>query len=379
MRILLVVDCLGSGGAQRQIVNLALGLSGATHCVEMFTYYPEHRHFAAPLEKAGILIHSSVKRHRYAMSPAVHLRQLIRRSEYDAVIAFLPTPSFYTELARVGLAKTVLIVSERSSFRYDRLRPFHWFLQQAHRLADHITVNSHHQRHTMARMFPWMHSKLSTIYNGVDLETFYPNFPEVRRAKGDLDLLSIGTVTPGKNVVGLIHGLAIHRELYNEPCRVNWAGKVRENTYQEANELIHKLGLEGRWHWLGERKDVPDLLRSHDALIHPSFHEGLPNAICEALACGCPVLASDVCDHPILVKSSGAGFLFDPHNPEEIADAIHRFGILTSEARIRMGQNARQFAESRLSIEAYVKKYENLVMALREREGRKSSVRGGTD
>jgi len=48
----------------------------------------------------------------------------------------------------------------------------------------------------------------------------------------------------------------------------------------------------------------------HDAFVHPSFYEGMPNVVCEALAAGLPVLVSDVCDHPLLVEKGVQGFLF---------------------------------------------------------------------
>ena len=57
MHLLFVIDCLGSGGAQRQMVNLALGLIQRSHSVEFFVYYPHKDHFEGLLKAAGIQIH----------------------------------------------------------------------------------------------------------------------------------------------------------------------------------------------------------------------------------------------------------------------------------------------------------------------------------
>jgi len=178
-------------------------------------------------------------------------------------------------------------------------------------------------------------------------------------------------VVPKKNAVGLVRALARHRELYGDTCTVRWAGTVTSDMVSrqesaEADRLLSELGLRDRWEWLGERKDIPELLGSCDALIHPSFYEGLPNAICEALACGRPVLASAVCDHPRLVQEGVTGFLFDPGNADDIAQAIHKCHLRSVEERVRMGRKARQYAQSELSLDICGRRYEELLSRLAE-------------
>jgi glycosyltransferase involved in cell wall biosynthesis len=372
MRLLFVIDNLGSGGAQRQMANLALELSRRGHTVELFVYYPQYNHFAGPLHDAGIPIHSRPKRGRFSLAPMLEIRRLVKRCPYDAMLAFLPTPSFYAEMAHMRIRGMPLVVSERFMYTSESLPPATWVLQQAHRLADHVTVNSHHQRERMERMFPWMRGRLTTIYNGVDLTRFTPQW-DSNGYSGRLRLLVLSSVVPKKNAVGLVRALARYRELYGDTCMVRWAGAVTSDTvsrneFAEADGLLADLGLRDRWEWLGERKDIPELLSSHDALIHPSFYEGLPNAICEALACGKPVLASAVCDHPRLVQKEITGFLFDPGNADDIARAIHKCHLLSVEERVRMGRKGRQYAESELSLDNCGRRYEALLSRLTERD-----------
>jgi glycosyltransferase involved in cell wall biosynthesis len=100
-----------------------------------------------------------------------------------------------------------------------------------------------------------------------------------------------------------------------------------------------------------------DLYNAHDALIHPSMLEGLPNVICEAMACARPVLAGNVCDHAILVEDGTRGFLFDPYKPEDIAAKIHQFKLLTPSQRAGLGQHGLEYARRELSMDAYVEAY----------------------
>ncbi len=368
MRFLFVIDGFGGGGAQRQMVNLAIGLSNRDYEVEFWRYYPQHDHFALELQKAGLPIHGRPKKNRFSLGPLRDLRHRIVKGGYDAVLAFLSTPNLYAEIASIGIRGIPLIVSERSAHGSSSFSVKPWILQQLHHLADHITVNSHHRRESLEGLFPWMRGKVTTIYNGVNLNMFKP-MPIPKYHGPHIELLAVGSVRPVKNAIGLIRALARYRQLHGGTCTVRWAGKVSvdsasQQDFKAASELLSQTGLQDQWEWLGERKDISDLMVAHDGLIHLSFHEGLPNVVCEALACGRPVLASDVCDHHRLVQNGVTGFLFDPHSTNSIVHAIHKFNLLSVSERISMGQAARHFAETELSQEICTDRYEALFLQL---------------
>lgn len=373
MRLLLVIDNLGSGGAQRQMVNLAVGLNARGHRVDFFVYYPQYRHFASQLQDSGVKVHEFEKQGRYDWRPIFRLRHLIHSGEYDLALAFLATPTFYLELASLG-TKTPIVVSERSAYVAQELGTRRWFLQQLHRFSNHITVNSHHQFQNMVHMFPWMRPKLSVIYNGIDLKTFCPEclHKVVTRSNKIFQFLVIGSVGPNKNPFTLAQAfvnLMKSQPKLADQISISWAGKITDDPMSKheimrTNALLEDAGLQESWHWLGERSDVPELLRSADALIHPAFYEGLPNAICEALASGLPVLASNIGDHPRLIEEGKTGFLFSPQDAKSIAGAIHRFCSLSKTERVQMSQNARYFAETILSMERFVSAYEDIFFKL---------------
>ena len=366
MRLLFCIDHFGSGGAQRQLVTLAMGLHERGHEVEFFIYHPRFRYFAEAVESRGMTIHVFEKKNKFSPQVVFALGALIKRHRYHGVLAFLDTPSLYAELATIGRWQPPLVVSERNT--YTSLGTRVQLLQRFHRLATHITVNSHHQREKMVATFPWMAAKISTIYNGVDLEAFSPG-PAPGPKANPIRLLAVARTAVSKNAEGLIRALAVYREAYGPPPTVAWAGsqgntRADARTHGEAVALLEQLDLQDNWQWLGERRDIAELMRSHDALVHPSFFEGLPNAICEALACGRPVLASAVCDHPRLIQEGRTGFLFDPSRPEDIAAALHRFSVLDQDGYGAMAAQARRFAEAELSLARYVDAYETLFLRL---------------
>ena len=216
----------------------------------------------------------------------------------------------------------------------------------------------------MEHVFPWMRPKIGTIYNGVNLELFAPDQPLGNTAHPNT-LLALGTVVPKKNAEGLIRALHICRDNHGVQVSVAWAGKAAADGHFEAmDQLVKQLKLESQWEWLGERQNVPDLIREYEAIVHPSFFEGLPNAICEGLASGRPILASDVCDHARLVEDEVRGFLFQPVSPESIAEALLKWHALSSNRRQALGNASRSFAENSLSQSRFVDAYESLFSRL---------------
>lgn len=363
MRLLFVIDNLGSGGAQRQLVNLSMGLVSRGHHVEIFTYFPQYEYFISELSKE-IVIHKYSKKNRLDITPAIYLRKLIKYRSYDAILAYLSTPSFYTELSCLGRKHPPLIVSERSIIYKFRSDPIRAILQFGHVLADWVVFNSHHTYSEYLSKFPWMRSKTSVIYNGVDLTKFTMGKKNTQN-NPVLNLLAIGSVVPNKNPIGLARAIAYCRDQLGINCRLDWAGKIigestKYNEYIRVNEIINELNLENQWKWLGERKDIVDLLLNHDALIHPSFFEGLPNAICEAFACGCPVLSSNVGDNQYLIGDNVRGLLFDPNDIHNMAQTIYKFSKLSEDQRQKMRDESRRFAERELSLEKNIQQYEIL-------------------
>jgi glycosyltransferase involved in cell wall biosynthesis len=124
---------------------------------------------------------------------------------------------------------------------------------------------------------------------------------------------------------------------------------------------INRLGLSEQWQWLDQRTDVVALLHQHDVLVHPSYGEGLPNVVCEAMACGRPVIVSDTLDHPHLVKNGVNGFLFDWQDPADLAQKIKAFSDLSRDERHRMGEMGRDFAEKNLSLDRFISDFEQII------------------
>jgi glycosyltransferase involved in cell wall biosynthesis len=364
VRVLLVIDHFGSGGAQRQIVELACGLQRRGHRVEMFAYFPRRAFFRPQVDAQHILVHEYEKGSGFSLEVVRRLAALIRSRNIDVVVSYLSSPNIYAELAKLLAPRVKLVVSERTSYHDDKSRVSAFLRRAMHALADHVVANSESQCEWLKRKW-WLNHKVSCIYNGLYLGGAAAERPGPKTVSG-LRLVAVGRVGPEKNALNLIRGLvSFHRQQGYVP-QVTWigerdggsAGKIyceRVDELLEASPEVRK-----NWRWLGEEPNIPGLLEEYHALIHPSLYEGLPNVVCEALAAGMPVLVSNVCDHPYLVADGKRGFLFDPSEPDSIASAIKRLLDLTTDDWREFSRNARRYAEENLDVARMITAYEVL-------------------
>lgn len=375
MNLLCVIDNLGTGGAQRQILNLAIGLHRRGHDVSLYCYTPGAL-LAHYLEKEGLRVQVELKRSRFSLDVVGNLRRHIDRGRYDAVVSFLNTPNFYNVLAsRRSKTRPAVLVSERFCDVPGEPSRLELAVRQVYRWSDMVVVNSHHQRENFLRKYPWMAGRLRTIYNGYDLDEFRPR--PLEPGPGELRILAVASVSRYKNGLCLVQALDILKRDHGLRPRVSWAGQRtrtgdRGAYLKEMEDLIESAGLSGQWDWLDQRTDVADLFARHDVLVHASYGEGLPNVVCEAMACGRPVILSDVLDHPRLVADGVNGFLFDARDPRDLARRIRDFQALPPSERQRLGMNGRDFAEKNLTLGRYIGEYEDLLAGLIERRAARS-------
>jgi glycosyltransferase involved in cell wall biosynthesis len=365
LRILLAIDSLGSGGAQRQMVTLAKNLASRGHSVYLSIYYPDLNYFEKDISETGVTICRIPKGGRWSVRPAFGIRKVFKEFNCDIVLSFLTTPNIYAIFASRILNTNAVVVSERFMFRGGKIKFISWLAYRIYRYADAITVNSKHHLNEIQSRYPGLQETTRCIYNGVDLERFSMSATENRLSAKEVSLLAIASVSQHKNPLGLARALSICHQK-GVDAKVTWVGVNRTSAggstaFRETEDELKRAGLEKYWTWLGERDDIPFLLQNYDALVHPSYFEGLPNVICEALASGQIVLAGNVCDHAELLQNGRHGYLFDPHVPKDIARTIIEFSSTSNVERAAMRESAREYAESNLSIGSFVDSYEDLL------------------
>jgi D-inositol-3-phosphate glycosyltransferase len=212
--------------------------------------------------------------------------------------------------------------------------PQRWVDWLLRRLASHIVfVAANNQRRFDGVELP----ASSVIYNGVDLSVFYP---AGRKREGPVNIGFVSNLVDRKRPDWLVRAAGrLAREGLN--IKVLLAGNdfTGGAKAQELQELAKEEGITGRYHYIGPRSDVPDVLRSLDILVLPSERdkEAFPRIVVEAMASGLPVLATAVAGVPEAVVDGETGTLVDPDDFEGFVDALRTL-VRDDDLRRRYGE-----------------------------------------
>jgi len=302
-----------------------------------------------------------------AANPLVRIlrfRRRLRSSGADAIIAFLSTSAALAELASVPGKKWKLIVSERNNVFIEPSRKAMVHLR-LHRLADHVTTNAFATSDSILRVAPFLKDKISTIYNGLDTAKFSPSSSSGKRRRARIVVAS--SHQTHKNAKNLILALKVLRDKHRiELPEIVWYGSdvsyydgSSSEAYVEARTLIHSYDLQRDFQLNPPVSHMENIYREADALMLPSYREGMPNVVCEAMACGLPILMGRVSDYQVLTEGNGAAF--DPHSVESIAEALRLFLSLDSDELDRMRVRSREKALTLFSKERLADEYEKLI------------------
>ncbi len=136
-------------------------------------------------------------------------------------------------------------------------------------------------------------------------------------------LIYVGTLEPRKNTERIIESYAIARQRYGITAPLVLAGQ-KGWLYERTLVLPTELGIEGQVRLTGyvDPADLPALYSQCEAFVFPTLYEGFGLPPLEAMACGAPVVASNVSAMPEVIQE--AGLLVNPYDCDAIAAAIHR-------------------------------------------------------
>ncbi|WP_164084658.1 glycosyltransferase [Alteromonas flava] len=180
--------------------------------------------------------------------------------------------------------------------------------------------------------------KVSVNYNGVNRDVFYPlDEPPV---KGEsTKLIFIGSLIQTKGVFELIE--AFSKLIENENCQLSIIGKGPEDATLKAK--CQEYGIQSQVEFLGAMPldSVASELRQADFLVLPSYREGVPNVLLEALASGVPVIATTVGGIPEIVNAE-TGVLVEPQSTAELLKGL-RLALAKNWNKQKLAQHAQNF------------------------------------
>ncbi len=349
MRILHTESSSGMGGQEYRVLEEAQGMEKRGHTVVVAA--PHGSQLAALAEQRGLQVKTTTSGKRGWITLVPSYLRILKHYEIDVVNTHGSLDSWTASIAgRISSRRPIIVRTRHKSTPVSRT----WRHRLLYGKLPHVvTTTGEAVRQglmTRNRLSP---SRVISIPTGVDLERFHPQPPDASLRKS-LGLGSqgplIGAVTflrPEKGMAVLIEAVRWLKQRFSTvECVI-----IGDGGEQPALlDRIRELGLEHCVHLIGFRQDVPALLAILDVVVIPSFEEGIPQSLTQALAMERPVVASAVGGVPEVVQDGLSGLLVPPRNPEILAEKI---ACLLSDpiAATRMGKIGRQVIHERFSME----------------------------
>ena len=269
----------------------------------------------APLDKRNISAYKKLKR-------------LIKDEQYDLVHTHTPVASFCVRLACMRQS-AVKVFYTAHGFHFFKGAPmknwlFYYPIERfLSRYTDElITIN----KEDYARAKKSLKAKSASYVPGVGIEmsnvTKNTNDEKTKKselgiAEEDIVIVSVGELNGNKNHSTVIRAVA-EMKLSDATYVICGEGELKA----ELLGLIDEYGLKDKVKLLGRRTDVFAILKIADIFVHPSFREGLPVALMEAMAAGLPCVVSNTRGNIDLIEDGAGGYVREPDDINGFASAI---------------------------------------------------------
>ena len=373
MRVVHVITGLSTGGAERALYNVLTGFSGKLDSAVISL--TDEGTYGSRIRKLGVPVYTLGMRSGLpSLSTLLKLRSLIRQLQPDVIqgwmyhgnlaawlarrfapgrpaLAWNIRHSLYSQEAEKKLTQKVIKGNRRLSGSVDALLYNSRLSRQQHENAGFCADRG------------------QVIPNGFDLDIWKPRPEPEKRAIRDRENIPGQTLVIGH--VARFHPMKDHAAFVRaavrvvESCSHAHIVLVGREVDQNNTALVQLVPseLQQRFHWLGERYDIPDLMPLFDIVcLTSAWGEAFPNVLGEAMACGVPCVATDVGDSGLIVGDTGV--VVPPRNDAELYSALMDMVNRGPDARVSLGQAARWRIEAEFSLDAVVNQYMNLYRQL---------------
>ncbi len=352
VKVLLVISNLEFGGAQRQIVELANNIDRSkyeVHLCSLSSYTPLGDQLKSDVELTVL-----EKKFKFDFLVVFKLMQYMWNNKISVVHSYLFDAEIASRLACFFYPKSVKMIGSERNANYTIKNVQKKAYQLTKKMVDLIIANSKSGADYNAAALNYDRSKYRVVYNGVDTKKFSPVDTNVSRERFQLprDVVLIGmfaSFKEQKNHPVLLKALS-RLESDLPEYRVILVGDMLHGGlhgsdlyYQNMLTMINDYGLEEKITLVGNVDEVECLYPACDFTVLPSLFEGFPNVILESMACGVPVIASNVSDNAILVDDGVDGLLFELGDEEEVVlSGLIRELVVNPDGRRVLGDNSRK-------------------------------------
>ena len=377
-RLVILTSALAYGGAEVQLVRLALALKARGWVVDIVMMLPSEA-FVNELKAQGVELHclgmrqgSDVRGGLAGVRGLARAFILLRQLRPDLLVSFNFPGNALGRVAGRLAGVPVIVSSIRNEFFGGARRER--FMRRTNFIDAATTTNSQLAANSLIRRGIVKKEKMRLTPNGLTEAQFQTYPAEAQQLRRDLGIaentflwVAVGRLEPQKAYPNLFHAL---KRLEGENTKVALLVVGQGRLHRDLGLLITSLGLDDQVRLLGLRKDVPVLLSAADAFVLASSWEGLPNVLMETLAVATPAVATRVGGVEELLQAGETGYTVPPGDPEALGGAMRRMMEHSAQERAAMGKKGQAFIRERYALKRVVDIWEGLFMDLLAEDAR---------
>lgn len=380
IKVLHLIPTLSSGGAERQLVNLVNTTS--KEIVDHVVCAIDESYFFEPvIREAGYkVIKFDISGKHPFFKIASKFRDVIRDEKPDIVHSWLYNANVAARLAMVLGDKTPIITSIQSAdyepgaiitggYNPHKMNGLKMIDKTMARLTKpHFVMCSEFVKTSYRENYGIDEDRTHVIYNSVDPTLMETSEADVEKLREEFAFppdtfvyLNVGRLDPQKNHKAIFEAFRqVLEEAPNSVLLLAGIGSLDDKLKQDVKDLkISEKVL-----FLGRRTDIPALLAMADVFVFPSFFEGLPVALVEAMFKSKPCIASRIDVFKEVITDGETGLLIDPRSPSELKDAMIK---LYEDKNLRryLGENALRQVQSKFHSDTTARQWENLYQRIK--------------
>ena len=371
-KIILLIDSLGAGGAQRQLTLLARLLKDQETYEPIVVCYHNSDNLKYLIDEKNIPYYLIKKKYKGDIVFFIKLIIFLRQQKPKILLSYLNTANMWARLASLFVRIDKVITSERN-IDLEKSKARVKIEKLLFPLSDKVIVNAFSIKEMLCSRLSFDSEKIQVIYNAVDLDSFYSISPHLLQDKKKtlgLELDDFVITLPGrlqeqKNHICLIKAISELKPASLSRIKVLFVGNETDLLLKEKLvSMVTQLNLQSKIKFCDVRTDMLEIYNLSDIIVLPSLWEGLPNVILEAMACAKPVVASDIADNKNIIEHGVSGYIFDSDNSFHLAEMLEKCLVLESFQLQDMGQKGKRWIDKNCTVDSFISNYTEAINSI---------------
>jgi glycosyltransferase involved in cell wall biosynthesis len=362
IKLMQITHDLAIGGLQQVVVNICRTINTDIFDVSVLCLR-ELGAFVPEVEALGINVELIPQENSTDYLSFLKVAKLLKKKNIEVIHTHNTQPFIDGTIgALLSNVKTIVHTDHARDFPDKKRYMFaEWLMSN---FAYKIVGCSEHTSQNLMKYEKISRRKLVTIPNGIDGRKLSINIDKTAKRK-ELRILEEGPIiglgvrlSEQKGITYLLKAMpGVIKQFPNISLVIAGEGPLEK----ELKEETFSLGINKHVFFIGPRLDIPELLKLFDIYVLPSLWEGLPMVLLEAMAAGCPIIATDVGGVSTAVRSGINGILVKSENTRSLTNEINCL-LMDDSLRNTFSKNGIEIFYKEFSAEIMTKKYERLYL-----------------